>query len=214
MKSAIVFIAFILVGLVAGGILFGYYHFNAPQKTKGGVSPVSYFSLSASPKNSLIGSITALSGTVNWQSRTATAPAVLKTVRTIQQGEELITGHTGTVSVSFPAVCTITEAADTDVSFIQTLPENIVIDQTNGTVQYSVYGKYPLGLRSLDLLVEMKRGAMSVSVDDSTSEVFIRIINGTATAAYEDATNYSNVISLRSGNQLVFDDNSLEATIE
>src|SRR5437763_1209366 len=102
-KQALIFLISMLLGTI-----FIFVILIPPQKniqTPHNVSalPTSAFSLENAPTKSLRGTIQTLTGEVEWQSRTATTPAALTTIATIQQAERLVTKDTGNVVVAFPA---------------------------------------------------------------------------------------------------------------
>jgi len=172
------------------------------------------FSIDAAPKNSIKGKIESLSGKVKWESRTATAPSeIIKSV-IIQQGETLETGEDGNATIIFPEILTINLSSQSKLSITQTLPTNFVFDQSNGSITYEKNGQTPISIRSLHLLTAMNSGKIILTIDKETAEITISVKKGSATAAFNDLENLSNVVNIKEGEKFVFNDDTREASME
>lgn len=192
-----------------------YLHLQTKLQVKKQIAVSSHFSLSQAPTNSEIGQITLLAGTVKWESRTATQEAVIHATRLIQQGEELSTGANGQASMSFGnATSVMTLFPNTDLSVIQTLPQNIVIDQEDGQATYTDTGSTPIAIKSMNLLLELADGSINVVPDPIMDTVTISVQKGSATAAFDDSTETSNVVPIPAGTTFEFDNDSLTYTTD
>lgn len=176
----------------------------------------SHFSIVSAPSQSIRGIITKLSGDVLWQSRIATGDALLiSRPQTIQQGEEIDTGASGTVVVEFPKLVTITESPRTAVEIIQTLPANIVFHQKDGNSIYDVAtSSVPVTIRTFDMISNLSQGKYTVSVNKTTDEVTVTSSKGSATVAYTDLKNITKVIPISDGQTLMFNNDTKKAVIE
>lgn len=162
------------------------------------------------PSAALVGTITAFSGTVLWLSRVANSPVAITQPQSIQQGEELQTKN-GTITVSFTNTATIQLAKNAQLSIIQTLPVDIVFQQTQGTVTYTASGSLPVSIRGLDLLVTMKKGTETVSVDAKKQLVTVLVTDGSAIAAYTH-NNKTQVVTVSQKEKFTFDNNEKNIT--
>ena len=214
MKNIVLCIVFVLLGF---GLMFLFLQRKmktvvAPkaiiQEEKPSLSPT--FSIEPPPSDSIKGIITSQSGHLLWSSRIATAPSELKNNTQIQQGEQLITQEKSTAIVSFPNVGTMTFSEKSDISFIQTLPIDLVVQQNHGTITYIVSGQIPLSIRMRSALLTTITGTIKISMTDGESVVLISTTDGTAQIGYNDKENISRVFTLRTGQ--VYEYNSDERT--
>jgi hypothetical protein len=113
------------------------------------------FSIENAPSQSLKGEITTMSGEVDWQGRTATVSSQINSPQAVQQGENLTTGASGSLTLTFPNSCTINYSKNTEIDIIQTLPANVVFSQVSGTGEFIVNGSYPISIRVSSLLTEL-----------------------------------------------------------
>ena len=163
----------------------------------------SAFSLENAPTESLRGKITAITGEIGWQGRTATEAAKLSSPITIQQGEKLSTGKKSSLSLLFSDACSLAFSENTEVEIIQTLPANIVFSQTSGRANYIKTGSYPVSIRAMSLLVE-EDGDITVSINPNLPLVTLTLTSGKATAAYNDLYYVSHEVRLTTGQTFTF----------
>lgn len=207
MKSFFILVITLLIGFAATVGTYMMLHKQHVQL----ISPLSptQFSLANAPTESLVGTISALSGTVQWQSRTADNPIPLTSPRQIQQGESLFTGNDGSVALTFPAIATVTLLKNAQVNIIQTLPVNMVLQQVDGTITYIAQStSTPLSIRALDLLTTSTNGQVIISVDKVKSLITLSVVNGSASIAYTDTNNQSQVMTLTVNKKIVFNNNT------
>lgn len=204
MKGFIVFSLYFLFGIF---LIFSFKKvdqvLNSQQlKTPLATSP---FSLNVAPSESLRGTIVSLSGDIGWQSRVATEPARIAKPMQIQQGEEIKTLETGEATVVFSNIVNLTIHPKTEISFIQTLPTNILIGQNSGTTEYTKLNTNPLSVKSLDLLTKINQGSIVVSVsEDDEPYIIIDVKSGSVTVGYNDIDYITQVLDVASGNQVLF----------
>ncbi len=171
------------------------------------------FSLQKAPTESLQGKIATFSGIIKWQSRMATEAARVNLPTFIQQGEQIETDYTGKLTIEFPGVSLIKISPDSQINFAQTLPANIVLVQSKGSVQYQKLGKENISARVLHLLIQQTSGDMIVSISKDKPHITINIKKGEATIAYNDAENISQEVTINEGKQLIFNDLTREITL-
>lgn len=206
-------IGLFIIGLLVGaGFIFGYARLTTqrPQNPLKTAKSVSTFSIDAAPSQSLKGSIVSRSGTLFWESRIATEPAPLNDNVQIQQGERLITQDKSNTSIRFDHVGSITLSENTDVSFIQTLPIDCVIEQKKGTVTYKKEGVIPLSIRIRSAIITNISGTVQITMTEGDSIILISTIQGTAQIGFNDLDFVSHVFTLREGQ--VYEYNSDERT--
>lgn len=211
MKDIKLFIISLLIGI---GLVFGYSVFKTQnfqqkpiiQKQK----QTTTFSIGTPPSESLKGSIASRSGTLFWESRIATAPGELKDNVQIQQGERLITKDKSSLIVNFDHVCSFVFSENADLSFIQTLPIDFVVEQKKGTIKYVVNGNTPLSIRIRNALITKISGMIQITVTDEDPIISISTVQGTAQIGFNDLDYNSQVFTLQEGQ--VYEYNNDERT--
>ncbi len=212
MKSTLLFFAAIIVAAV---LVIAIFNRPTAQKQEPLISPIATsggFSLEQAPSKSLKGTIS-FTGSLEWQSRIATMPALLTQPVSLQQGEIIITKDTGRATIEFPNAVSISASPNTEIEFIQTLPDNFVVLQRQGKADYKKSGTTPLSLRILGMILKQNEGEISASIDDTGSLLTISVIKGSITAAYNDVDYLSNVLTVSEGETLTFDNETKTATI-
>lgn len=166
------------------------------------------FSIETPPKNSIKGTIESLSGTVKWESRTATQAAEITKPVTISQGESLETGEDGNVTIIFPEIASISLSSQSKISISQTLPANFVFDQKEGSASYEKTGEIPISIRAFHLLTTLNTGKLTLTVDKENAEISIDVKKGSATVAFNNLENVSTVIDIEEGEKFTYNDDS------
>jgi len=172
------------------------------------ILPKTLFSLENAPTESLVGEIASFSGKVAWQSRVAPVAILINDPVKLHQGEEVDTYNDGNVNINFSNVVNIDADFNTQVNFIQTLPQDFVVEQKQGLVSYSKTGENPVSIITLDLLVDINSGENAILVDKDKAIVTVTVKTGLVTAAFNDNNNNVNVVSIKSGESYIFDDNA------
>ena len=212
MKKIFLGIIFFLLGATAAlGVNFAKNH-SVPEpiitigKKASSFEPTK-FSLEQAPSDSIKGQITSMGGDIWWQSRTATEPAQLTETIPIQQGETLIASDEGKLTVSFNPAATITLFPETQVEIIQTLPLNLVFNQTKGIGQYQVSGASPVTIRGFNLIVNIDEGLLNIDTDEETGVITLSLKTGAAKVGYNSPEFDSKVWSLEPGDVFKYDSN-------
>ncbi len=206
MKHVLIFICCIVVGFV------GTYLLIAQKTTKDIVKPTSQksvsnssrFSLEKAPSLSLHGDITSLSGTVKWQSRTATESSVISSPQLIQQGEIIETDEDGKVSVAFPDML-ISLSPSTSLEIVQSLPSDVILEQKEGEIAYSNSSSSPLEIRVSPLLVQSNKNNFIITKDINTGTITVKVLSGTVKAAFNDDENVTTVETIPEKKTFIFD---------
>ena len=212
MKNLLLFVGAVIVGIM---IMFGVQSLKVKNNPKldAQFTKASSFSSDKVPSDSLAGNIVTLSGEVAWQSREATTPAKISSVRPIQQGEVLKTA-TGSATVNFENSAKLIISPNSEIEFAQTLPANFVFVQNMGTIEYNRLGKIPLSVRVMHLLIEQDLGDIMVSLYKDKRTVTVDVNNGKITAVFNDLEYNSKLFHVSEGQKLIFDDKTREAEVE
>jgi len=213
LKNLLLLIISIIAGII---IIVAGFLWVSPRSTQvlKIILPKSFFSLEKAPTDSLSGEVASISGKVAWQSRIAPVAILINLPTRLSQGEEVDTYNDGNALIGFAKVGTITEASNTQISFIQTLPQNFVVLQKQGVADYLKSGANPLSIVALDLLINIDSGECSIFVDKDNALVTVSVKTGSASAAFNDSDNNTNVVSLTAGQKYVFDDNAITGKIK
>lgn len=214
MKKIVLFFVPFLITIIA---VVGYFKLtqkiltigipNLPSISFSDLVKFSRFSLEKAPAQSLVGTISSMSGDIEYESRTATGAARLTSPVTIQQGETLSTGMDGNLTLTFEKSAEINISSDSSVGIIQTLPADMVFSQSRGAVEYKKLANIPVTIRSYHLLIE-NRGDITVSIDKIYPIVTVNINSGSATFAYNNTNNISRVWNFDAGTTLTFNDDT------
>ena len=172
------------------------------------ILPQSLFSLENAPTDSLVGEVASMSGKVAWQSRIAPVAILINSPIKLQQGEEVDTYEDGNATLNFPQFAVITASSNTQIGFIQTLPEDFVVEQKQGLADYNKTGKNPVSIVALDLLINIDSGESTILVDNGNQNVTVTVNTGSVTVAFDNNENNTNVLSVKSGNEYIFNDNT------
>lgn len=209
MKSAVVFLLFFFIGFFA---IFAYNRWNQKQSVFQAKKSVQVsaqkisFSVEKAPSESLKAQIISITGDVLWESRVATQASKLTDAIFLQQGESVETSENGSMTVVMQNAFELTVSKNTKLSFIQTLPENIVFGQSKGKVTYAKINEDPLSVRSLHLLVVSESGTMTVLVNEEDGIVSVSVSAGTAGVAFNDLENIATKVTLEKGQEYLFND--------
>lgn len=210
----IILICFILLGI----LVFALYNNltarpvvqNLTEKPSPSGSPLSILT---PPSESLKAKVSSFTGKIKWQSRIATEAAEVDSLKEIQQGEQIETEVSSNLIVEFPNIWRINILSNSKLDFAQTLPANLVIAQKEGSAEYQKLGENVLSVRALHLLINQNQGDMVVIVDKDNNNVFINVKTGFVTVAYNDDENISQVVQVKTGQRLNFDDETREAVV-
>ena len=176
--------------------------------------PKSKFSLVKAPLDSLTAKISSYSGNIAWQSRTASMATLIGSPIELQQGEELDSQGNGTATIEFPGNARIFLYNNTQIYLVQTLPANIVIQQKQGTAEFTRLSQnVPLSVVSSNLLINVISGKTSVSMDKKTKYITVKV-TGESKIAYVDLNNNTHVKDLSTGNVFVFNDDTRKSYLE
>lgn len=200
--------------ILGAGIILGYVFLKTPNSTPTHLvkvpSPIPTYSVEAPPSESLRGTIASRSGTLQWESRIATIASELTTDEPMEQGEELITGVNSGATVDFNNKYSLMFGENSDVSFIQTIPIDFVVEQNKGTINYTINNNTPLSIRIRSAILTKTAGSIQVTITEDNPIILISTLQGTAQIGFNDLDYVSQVFTLREGQ--VYEYNSDERT--
>lgn len=164
------------------------------------------FSIKDAPSDSVRGIIKEMSGDIGWVSRIATEAAKITSPQTLQQGEEIQTGETGTLVAEFPSESSIKILPKTQIDFVQTLPVDFVASIASGSATFTKLSDNPVSIRAMHLLIRQNGGEVNIGIDSDNSLVNINILSGSIRVAYNDLNLNSQVVDFGSGKRITFND--------
>lgn len=174
------------------------------------------YSTDQAPSKTMRANIASMSGQVQWQSRTATQPAALALVSPIQfqQGETIITPKKSSITLKFPNDSTAVLFPETHLYLFQTLPDNLVFNQSAGTVEYTNITSTALAVRSLSLLVQLNAATATISIEKNSPFITVHVKNGAVKAAFNDADQVSMVFDIPPGKTVEFNNDEKKAELQ
>ena len=201
---------FIVSLTISGLITITVYFLLSPSNTEfiKPFFPKTLFSLENAPTQSIVGNVTLISGSVAWQSRISPYSILINSPIKLQQGEEIDTQGNGQTIVSFAKVGIITFSPDTQINFIQTLSSNFVVQQKQGSAVYEKNGDIPMNIRGLDLLINLNSGKSIISVNPKNFQIALSVETGSATVAFNDTGNLTNILTISAGSEYIFNNNT------
>ncbi len=214
MKSILLLVLSIVISFAAT-----YIFVKPPVKSSANANKIdklqdtaSSFSLEEAPNKSLRGKLAKIAGDVKIQTRKATEPAALSSETEIQQGEVLVTGEDGSLTVEFKNGARLRVSAESNVDFAQTLPEHIVIVQKEGNVRYQSAKNSVMSVRSMHLLADIAAGS-DVTIEKDAELLNFTVKKGSVKMAFNDLENITTKIIVAEGETYVFNDDTREGEI-
>lgn len=210
MKQVIVGLLCVLLGAAGAiGINFAKNH-SRPKPIitiakKGANFLPSQFSLENAPTDSIRGTIATMSGEIYYQARTATGAAKLNQAIPVQQGETWIASDSGNLTINFAPAATVALFPQTKLEVIQTLPLNLVFNQTEGVGQYNAVGVNPVTIRGFNLIINLDSGLLVVDTNPETGTVILDLKTGSARVAYNSPEFDSKIWQLEPGDVFEYD---------
>jgi hypothetical protein len=210
MKNILLFLSTLVLGIaLMGGLFFTKSLNNKPQLAN---KPIS-FSIKTPPSESVNGKITSFSQELSLQERGATDASKLESPESIKQGERIVTDNKGNAVIEFDKILTLKVSSNTDLDIIQTLPQNFVFAQNEGTVLYEKLGNIPVSIRALHLLIDQGSGNVKVNIDKENGKVTVDILKGTVTLAFNNLELKSILLTVSEGKKIIFDDSKRKTEI-
>jgi hypothetical protein len=210
MKNLIFFFPAVLIGFLIMLGIQSLFPTPSPVKQEESVTGpvvIDTFSPKTPPSHSLTGKIDNIIGDVEWESRQATETAKIALTQDVHQGEKVKTA-TGSATIQFENIAKIIISPDTDLDIIQTLPNNLVFNQHQGLAEYNKLGDIPISVRIEHLLIDINSGDILVLHDKEKPIITLTVRDGAVTAAYNDLKLNSKVLNLKSGDRIIFHDDT------
>lgn len=215
-------IFFLIPLLIVAVIVVGYFKLtqkistiklpSLPSVSISDLVKYSRFSLYKAPSESLVGSISTMSGEIDYEPRTATVSAKINSPVPVQQGESLATGVDGKLVLTFDKNAEIDFLPETSVDIIQTLPADLVFAQKTGTAEYKKLADIPVTIRVMHLLAE-NGGDIVISIDKIRPIVTLTVKSGSAEFAYNNINNDTKLVTVPAGKKLTFNDSTRRVVV-
>lgn len=204
------------IALVSASFIFGFFltiglYFAIAKKHVLIISPLagSQFSFEKAPRQSLQGQIIKITGSVFFQSRTATQSSSISSPHEISQGEEVDTGDDGIAQVSFDKIVNLNLHRNAKINIIQSLSANLVMELKEGTAEFqNLESPVAVSVRGLDILINIQKGDAVITVNKQNSKVTLNVVNGQSIAAFTDSVNRTIVKTIQPGQNFVFNNNA------
>ena len=197
-----------LVLLIGIALAFAFRYYHVSQIKPSSFTPQSPLFQPNPPANALNGQITTLDGAAFRLARFAGDTAPAKIDDTIFQGESLITANKSAAEVTFPS---IDFSPISQVNFISTTADSFLLNQTGGTVDYTLSGTKPVSIKVLHLLIELKTGIARVKINSFA--ITIDILSGSATLGYNSLDNVTQIHQLSESQRTVYNDTTRSVKI-
>src|ERR1035437_10299896 len=168
------------------------------------------------PQEAVQAMVTNISGKVEKEGRNDTSFHDILKPTTLVEGESLIATDSGSVSVQFNNIAVLSLATNTELDYLNGLPNALVVRQPRGTIAYDTsLNIKPFSIRSLGLLTQLTSQAKATIITNTTEQtVYVTVIKGTVTLAYSDQNNNTQVEKLNKGQKALFDNNASTLTLE
>lgn len=154
------------------------------------------------PTQSLQGIILSQRGVVKKLGRGQTEFAPIDATKPILQGEIVITENYARANIRIGTIGAVILDASSEVDFVNLIPENLVIHQKEGNIQYDT--TQPLSVRSLHMLLTLFKGSGRVTARNGL--ISVTISDGEARLAMVDNDNNTHVWSLTEGQTAMVND--------
>ncbi len=130
-----------------------------------------------------------------------------KQTTTLLQGESLATKPGGSAVVTLNNIVTISLRPNTELDYLNGLADAIVLRQPSGTVTYTtIAGSKPISIRSFGLLTQIpEQTKVTITTSQSEQTVTVVVISGTATLAYSDQDDITQILKLTKGQSAFYD---------
>lgn len=167
------------------------------------------------PKGAIQAQVATISGDVKKEGRNDTDFKSIQNPTTLLEGEA-ITTTLGSSDISFPHIITLTLGDNTELDYLNGLPNALVVRQPNGTITYTTSNPIkPFSIRSLGLMIQITdKSTVTVTTDASSQTILVRVTTGAVTLAYSDINNNTKVEKIAQRHQALFDYTQSTLTVE
>ncbi len=205
MKNVFLAAIFFFVGFAA---VLGYRYMH---KMAAAVVPVAHvtspsptFTLNP-PSQSVSATLTIFHNKVSQLTRTADSYQEATNGGQILTGESIATDEKGAAVATVSGIVTTTLGSNTELVFANLFPEDMVLQQKGGKIQYDVTDTgLPVAVRALHTLVSINSGTTIINVIDSDMSITVK--TGSLKFALVDNNNNTHVWELSAGHRANIDD--------
>ena len=203
---------FLAILIFSTGFILALFASLKKTSTKEEISPVgpmvpslTTFQLKP-PAQSLTGQITKVTGKIEFEGRDEKEYRPIGITTSVVVGDKIITGENAQATIEFPPVGKIQLEENAEISFLHLLPESFLIEQFNGTVEYSANGNHDVSVKNLHGLMTFSSSDVRMSTFPDEERIVVRIVSGEAKIAFVDLHNDTQVFTLKQGQRVTIDD--------
>lgn len=204
MNQPLILLVFFLAGVL--GVL-GFRMWEA-QKIKGTtfIPQKSSFTLKP-PSESLTGEFVEIVGKVTKEARGEDEFEEIGEGDGIFDGEKVATGKLSRTTIRFEDFGAVALGPSSEVTFVNTLPLSFLVLQSTGETEYQLSSKkYPLSVRSLNMLFTQDIGISTITTDAEDKTITVKLLKGTGNIALVDLDNETHVWKIEKGERALIDD--------
>jgi hypothetical protein len=154
------------------------------------------------PANALNGYLTIIKGKVDKLSRSDSEYKEAVNGSKVLIGESVATKDAASAFIAIEGYVDTRLSANSEVSYANLFPENTVLLQKMGEVEYTIIR--PISVRVLHTLVSMQQGMETIEMNGST--VSVKVTSGSAKIALVDLDNTTKVYELSAGKKATIND--------
>ncbi len=209
MKNIILVIVFFIIGFASVWILQYIRH------SRNAYSPITTTEQSPAlsptpfilnpPSQSVNATLTILHDKVMQLTRTVDSYQNATSGGQILTGESIATDENGIAVATVSGIVTTTLNPNAELAFANLFPEDLVLEQKSGKIQYDVVDTgRPASVRALHTLVSINSGTTIINVIDSDMSITVK--TGSAKFALVDNDNNTHVWNLTEGHRANIDD--------
>lgn len=158
------------------------------------------------PSQGLEGAVLEVSGTPLYSSRELGGGQILTEQTVLYDGESVSTDDSSTATIAFGET-TIALAGSSMVSFVNTIPFTLFVEQNQGSVQYSTTSQLTSRIRSA--LFFMNRAEARLSFDEESFTTTISVQSGTVVISFLDDQYETVRYEVNAGEEGILDYNTL-----
>lgn len=210
-KTPVVFfLVIILIFILGFGLSLFLGKFILSQKQTSEIRPEprittkpTYIYESKPPTKALTGSLSEIFGEVKKQPRDSDNWIEISTSSAVLQGESLKLGSLGKATVLFENQTTLFLGKNSEVSFINLIPEKFMLVQNDGTITFK--NLKSVSVKIFDSLTILEEGEFVINVDNEIGRFNLSLTSGSAKLSFVDENNDTKVYPLTEDDNVRYD---------
>lgn len=205
---------FLICGVIVGVLFFLSFRTIWVEKIATHVfSPTKSGIVLNPPSGAVSGTILNIKGQVKKQGRDDDNFKPIGTAVQFIQGESLAT-ETGSAIISFSNFFSATVSGNTEIAFIDGMPQEFLLQQKSGKVTYELLDETKsISIRSLHALIQIS-GKATVTSDSDNQTTIVEMQFGNGKIGMNDTDENTHVYQLAQGQKAMIDDTKRTVDIE